>query len=265
VGEPDLDTLFVELANETRRKILTKLDEQDQKLSQLSKYLNLSIQETYRNTTRLANSGLIEKKSDSLFSITDYGKLVIKQIPTYEFLLVNSRYFQEHGIGDIPPKFIHRLGNLKNNELIHGIGPVLEKWKEIATNAGNYLKIITSQYPMEIAKAVVEKAETSTKLSYIFGHNTIVPSERESFLKSTRWNELISNGIVQRKMLKKVQVGITVSESQACVSFPDLRGETDMVSVFFSDNQQFIEWCLDFFQYQCEKAEPFNDKYLKTN
>ncbi|MCH8054763.1 MAG: hypothetical protein IH857_01230 [Deltaproteobacteria bacterium] len=128
------DSFFMDLASDSRRSMLLKLNEGNARLSRLAKDLGMSIQETYRNATRLIDSGLIEKNPENSLSITPYGRMMMNQIPSFQFILNNKEYFQEHTTGDLPTKFIQRVGALSNCEQIHGIGPVLEKMK-MRTNA----------------------------------------------------------------------------------------------------------------------------------
>jgi hypothetical protein len=53
-----LSEVFMEFAGESRYAILTKLEEQKWRSAPLAKELGLTIQETHRNTVRLADSGL---------------------------------------------------------------------------------------------------------------------------------------------------------------------------------------------------------------
>ena len=261
--DSSLDTIFMELASDTRRLMLQKLVLKDQKLSTLAKDLNLTIQEAHRNATRLSSSGLIAKKSDNLFSITNYGKMVFGQVSSYEFLIKYSKFFKEHSVDDLPSKFVQRFGDLKNHQFVSGLGPVIEKWKNIAREANEFLKISTSQYPLDMAKEAVNVVERGIKFSYILGHDTFVPQEREELLKSSKWLKRVSEGIVARKMLKKVGVSVTISEKQACLTFPDLREQIDMATGFFSSDKSFLDWCNDLYDYQWNNAESFNEKYLK--
>ena len=123
--------------------------------------------------------------------------------------------------------------------------------------------IITSQYPVDVAATVVVKAQEGIQISYIFGENTIVPRERSQLLKKSSWKEQISKGTIHRKMLPDVQVCVSVTENQACVFFPNLNGEADVTSVFFSKDPCFQEWCYDFFNYQWEQADVFDETKLR--
>ena len=122
---------FIELASEQRLSILLKLTEQDTKLSQLAKDLSVTMQEVHRNVNRLMEVGLIKKNAEGTFSLTTFGNTIIKQIPAYDFLSRNKEYFSDHNLGDIPMKFIHRIGALNNSEYIFGLVAVIERWKQL--------------------------------------------------------------------------------------------------------------------------------------
>ena len=65
--------IFFELASEQRLSILFKLTEHDSKLAELSKDLNVTMQEVHRNLSRLMDAGLIEKDSAGTFSLTTFS------------------------------------------------------------------------------------------------------------------------------------------------------------------------------------------------
>jgi predicted transcriptional regulator len=113
-----LSEIFMELAGESRYSILRMLDEGKTKSSQLAKKLDLTIQETHRNTVRLVNANLIKKESDGFLVLTSFGRILVSQLGSIEFLNKYKDYFEEHLPSDLPPKFLQRLGNLKNCELI---------------------------------------------------------------------------------------------------------------------------------------------------
>src|SRR5205823_9140053 len=127
----DTEQTYVELASEQRLSILLKLTERDTKLSQLAKDIGVTMQEVHRNVNRLMDVGLIKKNSEGTFSLTTFGNTIIKQIPAYDFLSRNKEYFSGHTLGDIPIKFIQRIGALDNSEYIHGMVAVIELWKHI--------------------------------------------------------------------------------------------------------------------------------------
>jgi DNA-binding MarR family transcriptional regulator len=71
--------LFMELASELRCSILVSLGKKPAKLSSLARELDTTVQDVHRNVSRLAEAGLV-RRDDSLFRLTEYGRIVIKQI-----------------------------------------------------------------------------------------------------------------------------------------------------------------------------------------
>src|SRR5437660_2505739 len=103
---------YLELASEQRLAILSRLYEQKSKVSILAKELDATVPEVYRNFERLVKANLIVKESDGGYSITTYGKIACSQIPSLAFLSQNKKYFKDHDFGDLPQKFLQRIGSL---------------------------------------------------------------------------------------------------------------------------------------------------------
>ena len=75
-GNSSPSEIFMELASQTRLEILQMLEQKPCRSTELAKKLNLTIQETHRNTSRLSKEKIIRKNSEGLFSLTEYGLLV---------------------------------------------------------------------------------------------------------------------------------------------------------------------------------------------
>ena len=65
-------------------------------MSGLSKALNLSMQDAKRNLDNLLSEGLIERDSKGVFSLTTFGSMIVRQIPSMDFLSKNKEYFSNH-------------------------------------------------------------------------------------------------------------------------------------------------------------------------
>src|ERR671926_1692732 len=159
---------FIELASEQRLSILLRLTEHDIKLSQLAKDLNVTMQEVHRNVNRLMEVGLIKKNAEGTFSLTTFGNTIIKQIPAYDFLSRNKEYFSNHTLGDIPMKFIQRIGALDNSEYIHGMVAVIELWKQIYNESSEYIYGMLPQIPLDLIESIIPKIKKDgIKFNYI--------------------------------------------------------------------------------------------------
>jgi len=255
--------IFWELAGELRRNILFKLNEKQLRLTQLAKELDATVQEVHRNVNRLIYAGLVKRDSDGLLSLTTYGKSVLTQIPSFEFLAKYKQYFEEHTFGDLPMKFVQRIGALNNSELVNGVVAVLERWKSMYANAEEYIMELMAQVPLDLIEPLVARVREGIKFSYIFGYNTIVPKGRSEILKRVNWQEYIRKGIVERRMCDKVDVMVIVTDKQAAVLFPDQSGETDLNHMLFSNDSLFHEWCLDFFRYKWYNSGSFDESRLR--
>jgi len=261
-GNP-LSELFMELAGETRHAILLMLEEQKWRSAQLAKKLDLTIQETHRNTVRLAEAGLIIKDPDGFFSLTSYGRILVSQLAPFGFLIKYKEYFKEHFPSDLPPRFIQRIGNLRNCELINGNFAIIEKWLSIAEEAKEYLRIITAQIPPEFFKLKVSRAKKGTKIFLIHGENTIAPKGFKKELTSSGLRSLISDGVYNRKMVKKIQTMMVLNEKRGTLFFPNSKGEPDMYYAFISDDPEFHDWCVDYFDYIWNKAGAYDPSKIR--
>jgi len=253
-----LSEVFMELAGESRYSILMMLEEKKWRSAQLAKELNLTIQETHRNTVRLAEAGIIKKDSDGFFLLTPYGRILVSQLGSFGFLNKYKDYFEEHFPSDLAPKFLQRIGNLSNCELIQGNFAIVEKWLSLAEDAKEYLRIMTAQIPPEFFKLKVLKAKKGIKIFLIHGENTIAPKGFKKELTSSVVRNLISEGIYKRKMVKKIQTMMVMNEKRGILFFPDSKGEPDMYYAFIGEDPEFLEWCIDYFDHIWDKAGTYD-------
>src|ERR687888_736277 len=259
---------FIELASEQRLSILLRLTEQDTKLSQLAKDLGVTMQEVHRNVNRLMEVGLIKKNSEGRFSLTTFGNTIIKQIPAYDFLSRNKEYFSDHNLGEIPMKFVHRIGALNNSEYVAGLVAVIERWKQLYNESSEYIYGMVPQIPLELIESVIPKVKDGgVKFNYILPQKAIVPKKRTQLLSQAGYYDLLKmeKKVVDRRMVDRVQVAVVLNEKQATVMFPTVKDKiaADMNSMFYSrDDSLFHEWCLDYFRYCWYNSKTFDESKL---
>jgi predicted transcriptional regulator len=256
-------SLFFELAGDLRLLMLTKLSQRNYRLSQLATELNSTMQEAHRNMTRLIESGLVAKGRESELMLTVYGRTVVMLIPGYDFLYRNKDFFLDHSLGDLPTKFIQRIGTFQSCEMVHGVMAILQRWKNLYSESEQYIKEIMAQVPLDLIETVNSRVERGVKFSYIFAANAVVPKGRTQLLQKLGWRNFISNGLVERRMTSEVKVMMIFNEKQGCVLFPNMKGEPDLNTMFYGEEKEFLDWCIDLFAYQWEKAGPFDENKLK--
>ncbi|MFB5598823.1 MAG: helix-turn-helix transcriptional regulator [Nitrososphaeraceae archaeon] len=256
------ESLFFELAGDLRLSMIVKLSHNKYRLSQLATELKATMQEAHRNITRLVDSGLVFKDGEGDLGLTSYGKSIVYLLPGYEFLSTNKQYFLEHSIEELPLKFIQRIGSLKQSEIIIGVMANLQRWKKLYSNSEVYIKEIMSQVPLDLIEMLSIKIQTGVQFSYILSKDTIIPKGRTEILEKIGWNNMISRGLVERKMLPQIRIMTIFNEKESCLLFPNLKGQPDLNIMFYSKDTDFHEWCEDFFNYQWESAGPFDEKKL---
>ena len=257
-------SLFFELAGDLRLLMLTKLNQKNYRLSQLATELNATMQEAHRNMTRLIEAGLVAKGREGELMLTVYGRTVVTLMPSYDFLYRNKEFFLDHSLGDLPNKFIQRMGTFQSCEIVHGVMAILQRWKNLYGESEQYIKEIMAQVPLDLIETVSSRVEKGVRFSYIFAANAVVPKGRTQILQKVGWRNFISTGLVERRMLPEVKVMTIFNEKQGCVLFPNMRGEADLNTMFYGEDKEFLEWCSDLFAYKWEKAGAFDESKLKN-
>ena len=259
---------FLELASFQRLRILIKLVERSRKrLEPLAKELDATKQEIHRNLVRLEHSGLISKDKEGRYSLTTFGRVTCLQLPTTLFLSQHLDYFEDHNFGDVPHKYIMRCGQLAFGTHIKGITKTLEKWKDIYKNADEYIYEILSEIPGDLFDPLIKKVKSGVKFQYIVSEFASVPQGRKAELKKSGFYKLIEKGLIERKMTKSVKLVVILNEKEACICFPSLygvyAGKADLTEMFYGNDYQFHEWCIDYFKDCWSDADLFIESKLK--
>ena len=253
----------LDLASPQRLNILFTLLKRNSTPTEIAKELGATKQEVHRNFSRLVESGLIEKNVDGKYCLTTFGEVACTQVPTLVFLTQNRKYFEEHTLGDVPHKFKMRCGQLATGQYVKGFSKVMEQWKSIYKNSNEYIYEVLSEVPLDLIEPLVNRVKKGIKFNYIFSETAVVPKGRKSLLKKLGFDKLVEKGLVERKMKKKVETVLVLSEKESCVLFPTKDGESDLSEMFYSDDPMFHEWCLDYFRYCWYGSDLFKESKLK--
>lgn len=256
---------FLELASEQRLAILLKLQEGPVKVSNIAKELQATVPEVYRNFERLVKADLIEKNPDGSYGITTTGRILASQVSLIGFLSSNKKYFKNHDLDQLPKKYIQRIGALERCDTIKGFVKVQEKWKEIYSDAEKYIYNILFEVPYtpDLMELLAKRINSGVKIQSIFSESAVIPKERKQAFDKLGFKDLIQQGKIERKMQQDTKTIVILNEKEAGVMFSSSGGDVDMSEGFFSKDEQFHEWCLDYFKECWEKAGPFRETKLK--
>jgi predicted transcriptional regulator len=255
-------TLF-ELANADRLLILSQLEEERNTLSGLSRQLGIVVQEVHRNMNRLVEAGLVKKESGNRYSLTTLGYTTLMQLSSLKFVADNSKYFSEHSLGELPAKFIQRIGALVNSSFLDNPVAVFEYQKGLIDEAQEYLDIAMPQVPsylIEYVQPILRKRRV--RLRYVLPINAVMPKKRHTTAAHQQFHQLLQEGAVQRRMVKNITAGVMINEKQALVMFSYPKGQVDMGQCFCNGSEQFHEWCADYFEYMWKQSRVFDSKML---
>jgi predicted transcriptional regulator len=255
-------TLF-ELANADRLLILLQLQEGHSTLSGLSRRLGIVVQEVHRNINRLVEARLVKKESGNSYSLTTFGSTTLMQLSSIKFLADNSKYFSDHNLGELPAKFVQRIGALVNSSFLDNSVAVFEYQKELIDDAQEYVNVALSQVPsylIEYFQPMLRRRRV--KLHYLLPVNAGMPKKRHTAAAHLEFHQLLQEGAVQRRMVKTMTAGVMMNEKQALLMFSSPKGEVDTGSCFSSNSEQFHEWCVDYFDYMWRQSRPFDSKML---
>ena len=246
--------IFMELASETRLEILQMLEQKPCRSTELAKKLSLTIQETHRNTSRLSKEKIIQKDSEGLFFLTEYGLLVAKQISYFAFLIKFQSFFEDHSTGNIPTKFLQRIGSLKNSELIFKATNVQEKIKKIEKDSKKYIRLTLAQAWGEEGKILLDKMKNGVKVEAIWDEDSVMPDEIDNVVRP-KFLKFKKNGQYDSKLYRgKIGISTIMTEDAAVVLFPHKKDEIDFHTMFVSKDKEFHEWCMDLFDYFWSKS-----------
>jgi predicted transcriptional regulator len=256
-GEIRAAELFMELASELRSSILISVSRNPAKLSYLAREFDATVQDIHRNVNRLMVAGLVKRREDGKIHLTEYGRLVAKQIAYFTFLKKHEKFFEEHILGGIPEKFLQRIGALQKCEFVRSVAAVMERLKKIESGTKKQLRIIVSQAWAEEGRIIIELSMHNVQVLSIVGRNTIMPKEIIDSIGRVI-EKMPTSQKMQTKMVEKIDAALYISDEQAAVMFPDIRGEIDMGAIFIGSDPAFYEWCNDLFDYYWQRGGYFD-------
>ncbi len=254
----NLCALLFELSNEDRLRILHQLEREAMNVTNLSKRLNLTIQEVSRHVSRLGEIDVTQKDVGGLYHISPYGKVILKQLLGLKFTSQHRVYFDTHTLKHLPLEFVNRIGELADSTYTNHAMMVLSSIERLIQEAEKYIWWIADQYLVNHYHLEREAYERGVKVKCIEPKNwTPLPKTEEEVLPEDieAFNRARTTGLVEERILEGLDVFLYVSDKKASVlAFPTLDGKFDYLG-FSGTDERTHKWCGDLFRYYWEKAE----------
>ncbi len=235
--------LLFELASDERMAILTEMESQPLRQSDVARKLSLTVQEASRQLERLTEAKLVSKDSESRYGITSFGRIVLAILPSFRFVQEQRDFLLVHDVSSLPASFIHRLGELSSHRSISKLDETMAHLEEVVKGAEKYVWIMADQnvrqaYPHEHPAGVPFRL--------------ILPKSVDSETVQTLRTRI--GGTLQIARVAKVNLTMAMNEKTAAVYFQNRDGQMDFMRGFASEESTFHRWCEDLFGFFWNQA-----------
>jgi predicted transcriptional regulator len=261
--------LFFELSNEDRLSIILKLMEEPLKLTHIAKELDLTVQESSRQLSRLMDIDLVTKDPDGSYVVQPYGRHALRLLPGFQFLTEYVEYFNRHTLMNLPEKFMGRIGELQGCEPLTALMSAIAKIETIVQTSEEYFLYITDQnlLPANYWSFCIKALDRGVQFRCIelTGYQ---PPEDISFKVENQIREGFeahrNEGNILDRTLERIDVTMYMNEKEvALLAFPTQTGEFDYLG-FSSTDPKVLEWCRDIHSYYWEQGDERREYYITT-
>jgi len=237
--------LFFELASEIRLDILQELKNENLKMQEIARRIDVTATEAFRQLERLSNALLVQKQPDGTFALAEYGKLVFQLSSSLEFTSKHKEYFSTHDVTRFPIQFVNRLGELSQAKLIIDTIETLNKAQRAFMEAEEYgWGMAEGTIPEQMEPIMDKIIQKGVKLRFV------IPETR----LPTNTSPLQPMKNVEIRGLLDLPAIVVLTEKEGAVCFRQVGGRMDYAG-FFGKHPTFLNWVKDLFQYYWEKGK----------
>ena len=235
-----LHEFLFELASGDRLNILLLLEKEPLRLSNLSKKLNSTVQETSRNTSRLTEARLIAKETDGSFRLTAYGEETLNLLEGFSFLSKHREYFLTHTLSTLPKQFSNSLASLCGCELIDDVMVAFSNVESMIQQAEEHVWILSNQILVSTIPKLEEALERGVEFRLILPLGVTPPKDALERMLSPVFFEAIKKGKFENRFLEKIDVLICLSEKElGALAFLNIEGKMDYRGFRATDEMSF--------------------------
>jgi predicted transcriptional regulator len=227
-----LSELLFELSHATRLSILELVSARKSRHMEISKTLNISPQETTRHLERLLEVRIISKDIDGCFFPSPFGSLLLKMMPSLEFIVKNREYFMTHSLEELPAEFLARLFSLQEVQFGKRSLDGMFLARDMFLEAESYMNVLSHEVMQVSVPIVREKVLKGVRFKILLG------KEAFSTLPEASLQEAL-----QFRALDKIGTTLLMNERKALLCFPDLKGNPDYSYAFIGDDKDFHDFC----------------------
>ena len=243
-----LSDLFFELSNDTRIDILRQLHTEPQRLTDLSKNLDLPAQEISRQLSRLDKMKMVSKDPEGLYHATPFSNQLLSLLPSYEFLYNHRTYFVTHTMTELPAQFTNRIGELNQCSYEHDIMTVLHNLEGALRSAEEYIHIMSDQMVSHTLPILEEKVRAGVEFHFLtIDDLTPPPGIWKRF--HIQQSDLTNPQLLDTRFMDTVPLDLIITEKETgLITFKNLDNEIDYTG-FTGTDEGSHKWACDVFDY----------------
>jgi predicted transcriptional regulator len=244
-NDTGIEKLFFELASESRLSILRELQNENLKMQEIARRLDVTATEAFRQLQRLSEALLVQKQPDGTFAIAEYGKLVLQLSSSLEFVSKHKDYFSTHDIMRLPLQFVNRLGELSQANLSTDTVENLNKGERAFTEAEEYgWGIAEGTVPEHMGPIMNEQIQKGVQFKFLIPENRL----------SANISPPATPKNLEGRGLSDLPAIVVLTEKLAGVCFLQVGGRVDYAG-FFGKDPIFLNWVKDLFLYYWDKGK----------
>jgi predicted transcriptional regulator len=255
--QEDLYDLFFEISSLERHKILLSLGEKKSNLTQLAKKAGLNLPETKRHISRLVKVDLAKRLPDGSYSLTTFGQHILETVEEIAFFSQYREYFLAHSVTQIPREYQVKLSNIAKSDYHDNILNFIRRMESVINEAEERVLLLVDQFPLNHFPVIMESIEKGVNFKIIEPRDRVLNPDLDALAPqdSVTLDRIKITPLVEQRMMDDVNIIMVVSEKDAVIAFPTIKGEYDYKG-FRAKDTSALDWCEDLFQHYWTQSFP---------
>jgi predicted transcriptional regulator len=245
-SEDQVNALFFELSSDDRKRILSALQDENLKLSDLGKRLDLTATEVFRQLERLTGALLIQRLSNGRYQLTSYARLVLTTSSPLGFIARYRAYFLDHDASLLPDEFRMRLAELSGGKMGTDLVESMNKTTEMLRDAHEKIDVMVDRGLTQHGEIVEQRLKEGVKVRFILQKSmlsSIKPSPRPR-----------GQPRPETRSIPRICGTALLTENMAAFSLQRNDGKLSEAG-FYGEDANFLRWVGDLFEHEWQKAK----------
>lgn len=222
--------LMFELSHKERLNIIDILSKGSQRLSAISRQLEITTAEVSRHLDRLVKADVVLKRTTGNYTLTPFGLDLLMEIENIAFLANKLDYFSAHDISMIPLE-LQNLKVMQKGRVMTGTLQNMSLMKETVDIAEEFIYVVTNQVSNTLVENQRKKADMGVEIVKVYPMTEVIP------------DSIIGHKNIRLyKKEGEINCSIGVTEKRCILALPKANGSLDFENILVGEDPEFIEW-----------------------